>query len=262
MLGDIAAILGGPSKRRKTDKAVNNASDSVEPAAEGTSRRQRKSSAANVGDDTDSKKKVGRKDRSVERSRSSRHSHHREREDGEGGSSSSHPRRHKHHERSPQRTSRSHRRRSSPAKRHERDASSHQDSSDSDPLDEFIGPAPAAKSAVRRRGRGANATASGIDSRFAPDYDPKRDVTPELEDGDDWDREAEAFRDRQKWKQQGADRLRSAGFTEEQVTKWEKGDQEDVADVRWIKAGTQREWDRGKVANANRTTSPSSDADK
>lgn len=99
---------------------------------------------------------------------------------------------------------------------------------------------------------------SGIDSRFASDYDPKIDVTPNSDEdgGDDWDNAAEVFRDRQKWKQQGAERLRSAGFSDEQVRKWEKGDQKDESDVQWNKAGGVREWDRGKVVDADGDISP------
>ncbi|RYO82676.1 hypothetical protein DL766_008246 [Monosporascus sp. MC13-8B] len=120
--------------------------------------------------------------------------------------------------------------------------------SDSDPLDDIIGPAPAPEPAIRRRGRGANSNTSGIDSRFAPDYDPRLDVTPEPEDPEgDWDNAVEAFRDRVKWKQQGAERLRSAGFTEEEIRKWEKGGKKDESDVRWTRSGGLREWDRGKV---------------
>jgi hypothetical protein len=77
-------------------------------------------------------------------------------------------------------------------------------------------------------------------------------VTPDPDDADenDWDNAVEAFRDRQKWKQQGAERLRSAGFTEDQIHKWEKGDKKDESDVQWNKAGGVREWDRGKVVEA------------
>ncbi|KAI1771634.1 hypothetical protein F4818DRAFT_428457 [Hypoxylon cercidicola] len=257
MLGDIAAILGGSSKKRKTDDTdlfASNASHSAKRGTEGSSRRQRRGSAID-GDDGDAKRDR-RKDRSVETSRISRHTHRREQEDREGGSSSSHSLRRKYRDRSPGRKSESRRHhQSSVAKRPERESSLSKDLSDSDPLDEIIGPAPATKPAIRPRGRGANAATSGIDSRFAPDYDPRRDVTPDPDDGDGWDRAAEAFRDRQKWKKQGADRLRSAGFTEEQVKKWENGDQKDEADVRWIEAGAEREWDRGKVANAGRTAS-------
>ncbi|KAI1114159.1 hypothetical protein F5Y14DRAFT_192578 [Nemania sp. NC0429] len=139
-------------------------------------------------------------------------------------------------------------------------SSSKDDDSDSDPLDDIIGPAPPSKSAVRRRGRGHIAAMSGIDSRFASDYDPTIDVAPDSDGennaGDDWDNAVEAFRDRQKWKQQGAERLRSAGFSEEQVKKWEKGDRKDESDVQWDKAGGVREWDRGKVVDADGGVSP------
>jgi hypothetical protein len=88
-----------------------------------------------------------------------------------------------------------------------------------------------------------------LDSRFAADYDPASELL-EPEDNnnnntDDWDEAVEAYRDRQKWKQQGADRLRAAGFTEEQIRKWEKsgsGGEKDIEDVRWSKAGEGREW--------------------
>ena len=61
----------------------------------------------------------------------------------------------------------------------------------------------------------------------------------------------EALRDRQKWKQQGAARLREAGFSEDEVKKWEKGGvagaEKGEEDVRWSGRGEGREWDRGKV---------------
>lgn len=64
---------------------------------------------------------------------------------------------------------------------------------------------------------------------------------------DDWDQALEALRDRTKWKQQGADRLRAAGFTEEEIGKWEKGKEKREEDVIWKGKGEGREWDRGKV---------------
>jgi len=85
-----------------------------------------------------------------------------------------------------------------------------------------------------------------MDSRFSEAYDPQSDAQPEPEDAGDWDEAVEVFRDRQKWKQQGADRLRAAGFTDEDIKKWEKGGERDIDDVRWTKAGEKREWDRGK----------------
>ncbi|KAL2172592.1 hypothetical protein VTG60DRAFT_4711 [Thermothelomyces hinnuleus] len=125
-------------------------------------------------------------------------------------------------------------------------SSSAADEDESDPLEEFIGPAPPPRSPVRKRGRGAIRGAAAMDSRFAEGYDPASDIQPDSAEADDWDEAVEAYRDRQKWKQQGAERLRAAGFTEEQIRKWEKGGEKDIDDVRWSKAGEKREWDRGK----------------
>ncbi|KAK5164369.1 uncharacterized protein LTR77_010065 [Saxophila tyrrhenica] len=130
---------------------------------------------------------------------------------------------------------------------------------DSDPLQDIIGPKPAPK--IRPRGRGANNPISSIDARFNPSYNPKTDV--ELSDNDrqrdDWDMALEALRDRAKWRVQGGERLRAAGFSEEEVGKWEKssgllgqrdeGGEKGVEDMRWRKKGEGREWDRGKVAD-------------
>jgi hypothetical protein len=91
--------------------------------------------------------------------------------------------------------------------------------------------------------------ASGIDSRFSSTYDPTADVQLDPDEENDWDQALEALRDRQKWKQQGADRLRAAGFTEEEISKWEKGGDKREADVKWAKKGEGREWDRGKIVD-------------
>ncbi|GJC85587.1 hypothetical protein ColLi_08425 [Colletotrichum liriopes] len=122
--------------------------------------------------------------------------------------------------------------------------------SDSDPLDDFIGPAPPQQ--VRSRGRGAASGASGIDKRFEADYDPKVDVEM-ADDGagaENWDDAVEAFRDRQKWRQNQEQRMRAAGYSDEMIKKWREGgaggEQKDERDVRWAKAGEKREWDRGK----------------
>ncbi|KAL7621229.1 hypothetical protein AAE478_008546 [Parahypoxylon ruwenzoriense] len=257
MLGDIAAILGGPSKRRRTekmDKPTSNVLDSADHGFEGSPHRRRK---APLGDDNENmKRRNSRKGRSSETDGTRQHSYHRERVCEEAMSSSNHRDR-KSRERSPRRKSDlfDNQRPSNTAKRLERESSASQETSDSDPLEEIIGPVPAAKSAINRRGRGANSATSGIDSRFAPDYDPRKDITPDPEDADDWDDAVEAFRDHQKWKRRGADRLLSAGFTEEQIKKWEKGDQKDEADVQWNKPGGLREWDRGKVVNKDGTVS-------
>lgn len=122
--------------------------------------------------------------------------------------------------------------------------------SDSDPLEAFVGPLPPPQPKVRPRGRGAFSSRAAMDEHFASGYDPKIDVQPDAEEEDDWDQALEAMRDRQRWKQQGADRLRAAGFSESEVKKWEKGGEKDESDVRWAKRGEGREWDRGKVVDS------------
>lgn len=130
------------------------------------------------------------------------------------------------------------------AKRKEPEAAS-----DSDPLDEIIGPRP--PPAVRSRGRGALSQGSGIDDRFSASYDPTVDVHLDPDEENDWDQALEALRDRQRWKQAGADRLRAAGFTDEEIAKWEKGGEKREEDVKWGKHGESREWDRGKVIDSD-----------
>ncbi|GAP91312.1 putative pre-mRNA-splicing factor 38B [Rosellinia necatrix] len=279
MLGDIAAILGGPTKRRKpNDKENTNAnttSDRDEPDDRYDRGRKGKSRETRRAEDeakptsrrpardrrSDSRDRHSRSRRHEERPRDRRSSPHETRDERE--------RRPKHKERSPRGRDkdgrhRQHRRPERGERRAPEPAPTRDDDSGSDPLDDIIGPAPPPKATVRR-GRGLNAAMSGIDSRFAADYDPTVDVTPDPDEAsgggdDDWDGAAEAFLDRQKWKQQGAERLRSAGFTEDQIRKWEKGDGKDESDVQWNKAGRVREWDRGKVVdadtNANVGTSP------
>ena len=118
---------------------------------------------------------------------------------------------------------------------------------DEDSDGDFVGPQPApAGAGIRIRGRGKLAAASGIDDRFSANYDPKSDIQPD--DSDDWDEKLEAYRDRQKWKQNQEERLKSAGWGDEQIQKWKTGGSEkSEQDVRWNKQGEKREWDRGKV---------------
>ena len=109
---------------------------------------------------------------------------------------------------------------------------------DSDPLEEIVGPLPPPK--VHARGRGATQASSGIDARFSETYDPALDLSAaDGEEGDDWD----MVLDRVKWRQQGAERLRAAGFTDKDIEAWETGKK---PEVRWAKSGEGREWDRGK----------------
>lgn len=126
---------------------------------------------------------------------------------------------------------------------------------DSDPPQEVLGPQ--SRSHPLPRGRGAFKP-SDIDSRFQSNYDPTTDVALDHEgDGeDDWDMALEALKARTKWREQGADRLRAAGFTEEEVQRWENsgnggGGEKDAEDVKWRKRGEGREWDRGKVVDGN-----------
>ena len=89
-----------------------------------------------------------------------------------------------------------------------------------------------------------------MDARFSTTYDPNTDVHLRSDLDDDWGDALEALKDRQRWKQQGAERLKAAGFTEKQVEKWEKGDEKNEEDVKWTKRGEGREWDKGKVLDA------------
>ncbi|KAI1862772.1 uncharacterized protein JN550_009919 [Neoarthrinium moseri] len=273
MLGDITAIIGGSSKKRKTD-------DRDAPRdVDSESRRSKKprddsdikirGRAHEAGDrdgssvkDRNSRKELfadhgprrglDREDRHRSKRASSREDRHRgdrgdrgdrsdnRRRDKHGPSSSRHRHESSRVDREPQRT-RDRRQETRGEEPTPRDVSE----SDSDPLDDIIGPKP--PSPIRRRGRGAVSGSSGMDSRFASGYDPKVDVSLGHDDDDDWGTALEALKDRQRWKEQGADRLRAAGFTEDQVKKWEKGDKKDEDDVRWTKKGEQREWDRGKT---------------
>ncbi|KAG9189549.1 hypothetical protein G6011_06417 [Alternaria panax] len=121
--------------------------------------------------------------------------------------------------------------------------------SGSDPLEAIVGPLPPPlQPTVRSKGRGAHkANNMGIESRFSSTYDPSTDVRANSDVEDDWGDALEALRDRARWQQQGADRLKAAGFTDAQVRKWEKGDTQNEEDVVWTRKGQAREWDRGKV---------------
>ncbi|KAI1498408.1 hypothetical protein F5X99DRAFT_393767 [Biscogniauxia marginata] len=257
MLGDIAAILGGSSKKRRTDQADSHASNT--PGGSSEDRRRKPTDTRVESDNRNSRKELF----SDSHHRDRRHSHRRDSRRDTLRSQSPEERGRKYRERSPRHKDDlfdDDRRRPDRRRRLGSAASSPKDdeSSDSDPLDDIIGPAPPpphSKAPIRRRGRGANSATSGIDSRFADNYDPQADVAAAIDEDSvgggggtgDWDSAVEAFRDRQKWRQQGAERLRSAGFTEEQIQKWEKGDRKDESDVQWNTHGGVREWDRGKV---------------
>lgn len=282
-LGDIAAILGGrSSKRRKAadpekvdreERRHNTSSGDDEPEinAANDKRRRHKCGEDDEGYRSRSHRSRRRPHRSVSEDRT------KDRDDYRKRHRSRSPREHRdkesrHRHRSPKRkrsVSRdpdSRKERSYVSKRHRRSPSIEENlakkipeksakieepkaDDDSDPLDDIIGPRPLPIQQVRSRGRGAISQASGIDSRFSSDYDPTVDVQIDPDEEDDWDQALEALRDRQKWKQQGADRLKAAGFSEDEIGKWKNGGQKREEDVKWATKGEKREWDRGKVVD-------------
>ncbi|ORY60664.1 uncharacterized protein BCR38DRAFT_411801 [Pseudomassariella vexata] len=289
MLGDIAAIIGGSSKKRKVDDRPDDEStlqvragkvSAKIPRDEEHTKGKEKSRDASPSRSRNARKELfterdGRRShiyrrrdndersrsRSTSRERSRHHDHNHKsslqvpRSDRDADNDTDH-RRHSSVAGVDQRKSGARRRcsdlfdgrpsRSANMRLYRAERAPHEASSDSDPLEDIIGPKPPKPApVVRRRGRGVTADTSGINSRFASDYDPKTDVS--LDDDDDWGSSLEALRDRQMWKQQGADKLRAAGFTDKEIKKWEKGGKRDEADVRWSKLGEQREWDRGKA---------------
>lgn len=139
-------------------------------------------------------------------------------------------------------------------------------STSSDPLSSIVGPDPADKSiTTRRRGRGfaRGGQSSNIDAHFSSNYNPALDVDADpnsSDDAADWDNALEALRDRRAWRAKQADRLREAGFDEDEIDRWKttssqktrlgdgNGDGDELREVRWSKTGEQREWDAGKPA--------------
>jgi hypothetical protein len=159
-----------------------------------------------------------------------------------------------------------------------RSVSSASASSISDPLSSIVGPDPADHKTTTtiRRGRGftrdahsggGGKSSSNIDAHFSSTYNPAFDVDTDDQDSNaddveagDMDNALEALRDRRAWRAKQADRLREAGFDEDEIDRWKKttsslqktrlGDDDgDVPrEVRWKKTGEQREWDAGKPA--------------
>ncbi|KAF3917922.1 hypothetical protein ABW20_dc0109229 [Dactylellina cionopaga] len=112
-----------------------------------------------------------------------------------------------------------------------------------------IGPSFPTTKATKTRGRGLPG-ASAMDARFDPSYDPTLDIVPSnREEEDDWEAALEAVRDRQKWKQQGKERLKAAGFDDDFITAWETNTIKDERRIKWSKDKGGRDWDRGKVVD-------------
>ena len=93
-----------------------------------------------------------------------------------------------------------------------------------------------------------------MDAHFDSSYDPTQDSLSHppsnLPSDNDWDTAVEAYRDRQRWKSLGAERLRAVGFKEEFIRALvsNRADgEEDIGGIKWEGKGGVREWDRGKV---------------
>ncbi|KAF5018346.1 hypothetical protein F66182_9674 [Fusarium sp. NRRL 66182] len=165
---------------------------------------------------------------------------HRRRSRSPRESKSRHRHRHRHRHRSPLDTKEDRRRKD-------------EDDEGSDNLEDLIGPAPPPK----YRGRGTVGGSSGIDRRFSESYDPKTDVRmDEDEDGENWDDAVEAFRDRQKLRQNQEQRMRAAGFADEQIQRARGTDEKAAENVQWSKAGEKREWDVGKRVGPDGVSQP------
>jgi hypothetical protein len=61
----------------------------------------------------------------------------------------------------------------------------------------------------------------------------------------------EAFRDRQKLRQNQEQRLKAAGFADEQIQRASGSEEKSAESVQWSKAGEKRAWDVGKVIGAD-----------
>ncbi|RFU76921.1 pre-mrna-splicing factor 38b [Trichoderma arundinaceum] len=257
-LGNIQSILGG-SRHRRGDNTRTAADEGKSRTKSDGDRHSHRSSRRERDASTERRKPrkdYGRLSRSPsderrtyheDQSRSSRRRHR--------DSSSEDKRRHAHdrqrdRSRSPRRrrsrsprTKRSkHRSRSPLAAEKQPSRDLRNDGDESDPLEEFIGPAPPPK----YRGRGTVAGTASLDRRFSDSYDPSTDVLPD-KDEDNWDDAVEAYRDRQKLRRTQEERMRAAGFADHQIQRINNSQREKTEeDVVWSKAGEKREWDRGK----------------
>ncbi|CAM1501702.1 Fc.00g036860.m01.CDS01 [Cosmosporella sp. VM-42] len=271
-MGDIHAILGGKKRRRpeaEAEKPSSRESTSSDFKIRGSSSKGRDDTAEKseadrdlFRDRRDERKHHGRLSREERHSRAEDKSRREDRRKARSRSRDAsgddekrhHDRSRRHRSRSPGRRRRSHsprvrksrHRERSPIVRLKGTKERAEEEEDSDPIDDLIGPAPPPK----YRGRGTFGGSSGIDRRFSETYDPKTDVQMDEDEatgGDNWDDAVEAFRDRQKLRQNQDERLKAAGFADDLIQRVNRSKQQAEEDVRWSKAGEKREWDRGKV---------------
>ncbi|KAF5595365.1 pre-mrna-splicing factor 38b [Fusarium pseudoanthophilum] len=278
-MGDIHAILGGKKRPRDEDEA-GPSSRRESRRADKDRRQDRKYDQRSDDLFTDKRseqRQHGRLSRDDRRSKTddesrrsdrSRRDHgHRDRtrsrdrypEEEEGHHRRSHKRRDRsrspgsrRRSRSPRESKSKHRHRS-PLDKNEDRKRKEEEEEGSDAMEDLIGPAPPPK----YRGRGTVGGSSGIDRRFSDTYDPKTDIQmDEDEVGNDWDDAVEAFRDRQKLRQNQEQRLKDAGFADEQIQRASGADEKSAESVQWSKAGQKRAWDVGKVIGSNGVAQP------
>ncbi|KAK2693696.1 hypothetical protein QWA68_008639 [Fusarium oxysporum] len=277
-MGDIHAILGGkkrprnedeagPSSRRnsqrtdkdrKQEREHDQKSDDLFTDKRSERRRQGRLSRDDRRGKTDdesrrsdrSRRDHRRRDRSRSRDRASEEEGHHRRSHKRRDRSRSHSSRRR--SRSP-RESRSRHRHRSPLEKNEDRKRKEEEEEGSDAMEDLMGPAPPPK----YRGRGTVGGSSGIDRRFSDTYDPKTDIQmDEDEVGNDWDDAVEAFRDRQKLRQNQEQRLKDAGFADEQIQRASGADEKSAESVQWSKAGEKRAWDVGKVIGSDGVAQP------
>ncbi|QGI83155.1 uncharacterized protein FFMR_09598 [Fusarium fujikuroi] len=283
-MGDIHAILGGKKRPRDEDEA-GPSSRRDSRRADKVRRQERKHDQRPDDLFTDKRSeqrqhgRLSRDDRRSKTDDESRRSDrsrkdHRQRDrtrsrDRESEEEGHHRRSHKRRDRSkspasrrrsrsPRESKSKHRHRSpldkiENRKRKEDEEDEEEEEEGLDAMEDLIGPAPPPK----YRGRGTVGGSSGIDRRFSDTYDPKTDIQmDEDEVGNDWDDAVEAFRDRQKLRQNQEQRLKDAGFADEQIQRASGADGKSTESVQWSKAGEKRAWDVGKVIGSDGVAQP------
>ncbi|KJZ79373.1 hypothetical protein HIM_01524 [Hirsutella minnesotensis 3608] len=278
-MGDIQAILGGRKQPREEGNSRDENSE-TRPRQDERRRHRRRRSESREKTENDRHDRH-RRERSSERHSAKRHrsterqekKRRRTRHDDTSPEDDRHRHRYsksrRERSRSPRRrrtscsptTDANHRRRSrhrSPLKSRGRSPQGPKEGqpddprSDSDPLNDLIGPAPPPK----HRGRGTIGGALNLDRRFSDSYDPRADVQPDDVESDDWDEAVETYRDRQMLRLNQAQRMRAAGFTDKQIKRMEDGGEKSEKDVVWSKAGEKRAWDQGKDLDNSPTHPP------